>query len=78
MIGAMSKRGQETTSNDGSPTGKARPVNLVTRSQYKEETSSSSLGSRVNPVNDDERKRIGQAAGNWEQGNSQWKSKILK
>ena len=43
MIGAMSKRGQNTTSNDGSPTAKARPVNLVMRSQYKEETSSSSL-----------------------------------
>ena len=40
MIGAMSKRGQETTSNDGSPAVKARPVNLVMRSQYKEETSS--------------------------------------
>ena len=26
MIGAMSKRGQNTTSNDGSPTAKARPL----------------------------------------------------
>ena len=49
MIGAVSKRGQNTTSDDGSPTAKARPVNLVMRSQYKEETSSSSLGCRVNP-----------------------------
>ena len=56
VIGAMSKRGQETTSNDGSPTAKARPVNFLMHSQCKEETSSSSLGSRVNPVNDDERK----------------------
>ena len=66
----MSKRGQNTTSNDGSPTGKARPVNLVMHSHYKEETSSSSLGSRVSPGNDDERTRIGQAPGNWELGNS--------
>ena len=66
----MSKRGQEATSNDGSPTAKARPVNLVMHSQYKEETSSSSLGSRVNPENDDERKRMSQAPGNWEHGNS--------
>ena len=70
VIGAMSKRGKEATSNDGSPTAKAKPVNLVMRSQYKGETSSSSLGSRVNLENDDERKRIGQAPGNWEQGNS--------
>ena len=57
VIGAMSKRGQNTTSNDGSPTAKARSVNLVMHSQCKEETSSSSLGSRVNPGNDDERKK---------------------
>ena len=48
----------------------ARPVNLVMRSQCKEETSSSSLESRVNPVNDDERKRVGQAPGNWMLGDS--------
>ena len=53
-----------STSNDGSPTAKARPANLVMRSQYKEETSSSSLRSRVNPEDDDERKRVGQAPGN--------------
>ena len=70
MIGAMSKPGQNMTSNDGSPKAKARPVNLVMRSQSKEETSSSSLGSRVNPVNDDERKRVGQAPGNWMLGDS--------
>ena len=75
MIGAMSKRGQEATLNDGSPTAKARLVNLVMRSQYKEETSSSSLGSRVNPWNDDERNIFGQAPGNWEQGNS--KSEVV-
>ena len=70
VIGAMSKQGQNATSNDGSPIAKARPVNLVMRSQYKEETSSSSLGSRVNPENDDERKRVGQAPGNWMLGDS--------
>ena len=57
VIGAMSKRGQNTTSSDGSPTAKARPVNLVMRSQCKEEISSPSLGSLVNPGNDDERKK---------------------
>ena len=66
VIGAMSKQGQNTTSNGGSPTAKARLVNLVMRSQYKEETSSSSLGSRVSLGNDDERKRVGQAPGNWD------------
>ena len=40
------------------------------RSQYKEETSTQSLGSQVNPVNDDERKRVGQAPGNWMLGDS--------
>ena len=70
VIGAMSKRGQEATSHDGSTTAKARPVNLVMRSQYKEETSSSSLGSRVSPGTDDERERIGQTPGNWEHGSS--------
>ena len=44
MTGAVSKRGQNTASNDGSPTAKARPVHLVWRSQCKEETSSPSLG----------------------------------
>ena len=67
MIGVMSKRRQEATSNDGSPTATARPVNLVMRNQYKGETSSSKLGSRLNPENDDEKKRISQAPGNWEQ-----------
>ena len=70
VIGAMSKRGQEATSNNGSPTAKAIPVNLVMRSRFKEENSSSSLGSRVNPGTDDERKRVCQAPGNCEQGNS--------
>ena len=68
VIGAMSKRGQNTTSN---PTAKARPVDLVMRSQCKEETSSSSFGSRVNPVNDDRRKRVGHAPGNWMLGDSE-------
>ena len=70
VIGAMSRRGQNTTSSDGSPTAKARPVNLVMRSQYKEETSSSSLGSRVNPGNHDESKRVDPSPGNWMLGDS--------
>ena len=39
MIGVMSKRGQNTTSNDGSPTAKARPVNLVMHSPCNEDSS---------------------------------------
>ena len=70
MIGATSKRGQETTSNDGSPTATARPVNLVMHGKCKEETSSSSFGSRFNSVNYDGRQRIGQAPGNWMLGDS--------
>ena len=71
VIGAISRRGQNATSIHGSPTAKARPVDLVMRSQCKEETSSPSLGSQVNPGNDDERKRVGQAPGNWMLGDSQ-------
>ena len=70
MIGAMSTRGQNTTSNDGSLTAKARPVNLVMHSPCNEDISSSSLGCLVNLVNDDERERVGQAPGNWMLGDS--------
>ena len=52
---AMSKRGQKTTSNEGSPTAKAKPC-LVLRKQRNEEISSRSLGSLVNLGNADERK----------------------
>ena len=72
VIGAMSKRGQNTTSNDGSPTAKARPFNLVMHSPCSEEISSRSLGSLVKPVNDDERKGVGQAPGNWMLGDSKF------
>ena len=41
--GAMSKRGQKTTSNEGSPMAKARPC-LVARDPRSEEISSKSLG----------------------------------
>ena len=53
VLGALSKRGQDTTANDGSPTA------IAMRSQYKEETSLSRLGSRVNPGEDNERKKSG-------------------
>ena len=56
VVGAMSKRGQDTTSSDSSPVAKARPTNLVMHSQCKEDVSPQSSGSRVNPENDDERK----------------------
>ena len=54
---AMSKRGQKATSNEGSPTAKARPC-LVARDPRSEEISSRSLGSLVNLGNTDERKEV--------------------
>ena len=53
VIGAMSKRGQDTTSSDSSPVAKARPTNLVMHSQCKEDVSPHSSGSLVNLENDD-------------------------
>ena len=38
VIGSMSKRGQDTTSSDGSPVAKARPANLVVHGQRKEDS----------------------------------------
>ena len=64
MIGAMSKRGQDTTSSDGSPVAEARPTSLVVQGQCKEGVSSQRSGSPVNPVNDNNRKRVRLAAGN--------------
>ena len=69
---AKSKRGQEATSNEGSPMAKprpaipvvARPINLVMRSPRSEQDSLQSLGSLVNPENADERKEVEIAAGN--------------
>ena len=60
---AMSKKGQKTTSNEGSPKAKARPC-MVARDPRSEELSSRSLGSLVNPENTDERKEVETAAGN--------------
>ena len=57
----MSKRGQKTASNEGSPTAKAKPC-LVLREQRCEEISSRSLGSLVNLGNADERKEVVQAS----------------
>ena len=45
---AMSKRGQKTPSNEGSPMAKARPC-LVARDPRSEQIPSQSLGSLVNP-----------------------------
>ena len=63
---AMSKGGQEATSNGGSPMAKprppirakARPINPVMRSPSREEDSSQSLGYLVNQENADERKEV--------------------
>ena len=54
---AMSKRGQEATSNEGSPMVKARPC-LVARDSRSEVISSGSLGSLVNLGECDERKEV--------------------
>ena len=65
VIGAMPKRGQDTTSSDGSPMAK-NPcnTNLVLQGQCKEGVSSQGSGSPVNPVNECNRKRVGLATGN--------------
>ena len=60
---AMSKRGQEATSKEGSPMGKARPC-LVARDPRSEEISAQSLEYLVNPRNADERKEVEIADGN--------------
>ena len=70
VIGAMLKRGQDTTSSDGSPVAKARPTNLVMHSQCTEEVSPQSWGSLVNLEKDDQRKRVCLAAGNWRHSDS--------
>ena len=62
-IGIMSKRGQDAASGDGSPLAKARHTNFVMRSQCKEDISKQRLGSLVNPENDNEKERVGQASG---------------
>ena len=54
----MSKRSQKTTSNEGSPTAKAKPC-VVLRDARSEEISSQSLGSRVNA---DERREVVRAS----------------
>ena len=64
MIGAMSKRGQDTNSSDGSLMAKARPANLVLQGQCKEGVSSQGSGSPVNPGNEYNRKRVSLATGN--------------
>ena len=61
VIGAMSKRGQDTTSSDGSPMAKARPTNVVLRLQCKEGVSSQGSGYPVNP-------------GEWIQQEKSWSS----
>ena len=55
----------KTTSSDGFPVAKARPTNLVTHGQCKEDVSPQRSGSLVNPENDDDTKRVIQASGNW-------------
>ena len=72
VSGAMSKRGQDTNSEEGSPVAKARPTNLVIHSQCKEEVSSQSSGSPVVQGNDDERKRVGLDSEYWGHSDSKF------
>ena len=60
----MSKRGQDTTSSDGSPMAEARLTSLVLQRQCKENASSQGSGCPVNPVNEYDRKRVSLTAGN--------------
>ena len=55
VIGAMSKRRQDTTSSDGSPMAKAHPTSLVLQGQCKQGTSSQGSGSPVYPGNEQEK-----------------------
>ena len=64
VIGPMSTREQDTTLSGRSPMAKARPSNLVSQGQCKEDVSSQGSGSPVNPVNDYNRKRVSPATGN--------------
>ena len=57
MIGAMSKRGQEMTSSDGSSVAKVRPTNLVMQGQCKEGVSTKRLRSLVNLGNDNNNRK---------------------
>ena len=63
-IGILSKRGQDASSSDGSPLAKARPTNLVMRSQCEEDISNQRLGSLVNPENYNKQERVVHSSGN--------------
>ena len=71
------KRGQKTTSNEGSPMAKVRPC-LVARDPRSEEISSQSLGSPVNPGLPGKEKKSKQLPGNWCDPTQDQNSDILK
>ena len=60
----MTKRGQDASSSDGSPLEKARPTNLVMRSQCEEGISNQRLGSLVNPENYNKQELVAYTSGN--------------
>ena len=64
VIGAISKRGQDSTSSDGSLMAKARPTSLVLQGQRKEGVSSQRSGCPVNLGNEYNKKRVGLATAN--------------
>ena len=59
VICAMSKRGQDTTSSDGSPVAKSQTHQSVATGQCKEDVSPQRLGSLVNLEDEDDRKQSG-------------------
>ena len=65
VIGAMSKRGQDITSSDGSPVAKARRTNLVMHGQCKKDVSPQRWRSLVNSENDNNRKWVSLVTENW-------------
>ena len=83
---AMSKRGQEATSGEGSPMAKpkpmvpakARPLNLVARNPWSEKNSSQNLSIWSIPRNVDERKGVEMACETVCKPLQSQKSEILK
>ena len=59
VIGAMSKRGQDTTSSDGSPVAKSQTHQSVATGQCKEDVAPQRPGSLVNLEDEDDRKQSG-------------------
>ena len=72
VIGAMSKRGQDTTSSDGSPMAKARPTQCGVARSVQRGCLVTRIGYPVNPVNEwSSRGKLGSSISHSEVGSSQ-------